>query len=187
MLESRHDGTENIPGSTTKIRVAEMKRPRILPLVLLTLLVGTLLVGTPASSADLQKGLAAYKKGRYAAALKEWKPLAEKGNATAQHNLGQMYKRGKGVKRNYATAVTWFTRAAEQGYGIAQVDLGLMHVLGKGTLRNNIRAHMWWNIAASRGDRMAGRNRDSVAKKMSKKQLGIARKLAREWLGKHKK
>lgn len=159
-----------------------MKRSPILAMVLLTLL-----VGPPAFAADFQKGLAAYKKGSYAAALKEWRPLAAKGNAPAQYNLGQMYKRGVGVKRNYPTAFSWFTRAAQQGYAIAQVDLGLMYVRGQGTLRNNIRAHMWWDIGASRGDRMAGRNRDAVAKKMTEKHIGIARKLAHEWLGKHKK
>ena len=33
-------------------------------------------------SADFQKGLDAYKKGDYATALREWKPLAKQGNAT---------------------------------------------------------------------------------------------------------
>ena len=64
-----------------------MNRFLILPVLLLTLL-----VGTPASSADFQKGLDAYDRGDYATALREWTPLAEQGHAWAQYNLGVMYE-----------------------------------------------------------------------------------------------
>ena len=47
-----------------------MKRLLILPVLLLTLL-----VGNPASSADFQKGLDAAQSGDYATALREWTPL----------------------------------------------------------------------------------------------------------------
>ena len=56
-----------------------MNRLLILPVLLLTLL-----VGTPAFSADFQKGLAAYQSGDYATALRELKPLAEQGFAGAK-------------------------------------------------------------------------------------------------------
>jgi hypothetical protein len=55
-----------------------MNRLLILPVLLLTLL-----MGTPAFSADYQKGLTAHKSGDYATALREWTPLAEQGNADA--------------------------------------------------------------------------------------------------------
>ena len=42
------------------------------------------------AGADFQKGLTAYKSGDYATALREWKPLAEQGNADAQNNLGDI-------------------------------------------------------------------------------------------------
>ena len=56
-------------------------------------------------SADFQKGLDAANKGDFAAALREWKPLAEQGNARAQLNLGRMYRRGAGVPKNHEIAV----------------------------------------------------------------------------------
>ena len=56
-----------------------MNRLLLLPVLLLTLLVGNL-----AFSADFQKGVDAYDRGDYATALREWKPLAEQGNADAQ-------------------------------------------------------------------------------------------------------
>ena len=62
-----------------------------------------LLFGTPAF-ADFQKGLDAAKSGDYATALKEWRPLANKGMAAAQYNLGVMYRRGDGVTQDYEVA-----------------------------------------------------------------------------------
>jgi TPR repeat protein len=48
----------------------------------------------PVSAQDFQKGYAAYNAGDYATALKEWKPLAEAGDADAQYNLGVIYDKG---------------------------------------------------------------------------------------------
>lgn len=39
-------------------------------------------------SADFQKGLTAYESGDFATAPREWRPLAEQGNAEAQAFLG---------------------------------------------------------------------------------------------------
>ena len=47
--------------------------------------------------ADLEKGFDAYEKGDYATAVREFKVLAEQGNAKAQYNLGLMYDNGEGV------------------------------------------------------------------------------------------
>ena len=56
-------------------------------------------------SADFQKGLAAAQRGDFATALREWTPLAEQGDATAQFNLGVMYDNGEGVPQDDKTAV----------------------------------------------------------------------------------
>ncbi len=45
--------------------------------------------------------MAAFDRGDYATALREWRPLAEKGNAIAQSKLGFMYVFGEGVPKNY--------------------------------------------------------------------------------------
>jgi len=98
-----------------------MNRLLILPVLLLTLL-----VGNPASSADFLKGLDAAKSGDYTTALREWTPLAEQGDASAQYNLGLMYYNGYGVLKNDKTAVKWYTLAAEQGDADAQNNLELL-------------------------------------------------------------
>ena len=131
-------------------------------------------------SADFQKGLTAYESGDYATALREWKPLAEQGNARAQHNLGVMYRKGQGVPQDDKTAVKWYRLAAEQGYAFAQNNLGFMYGNGKGVSRDYIRAHMWWSIAASSGDKDAISGRDAVSKRMTPADISTAKKLARK-------
>jgi uncharacterized protein len=86
-----------------------MKTLFILPILLLSL------ISFPSWGADFQKGLNAASSGDYATALREWIPLAEKGDADAQYSLGVMYGRGgNGVLQDYKTAVKWYTLAAER-------------------------------------------------------------------------
>ncbi len=66
-------------------------------------------------SADFQKGFEAYQRGDYATALREWKPLAEQGQASAQYNLGLMYANGEGVPEDDVYAYMWWNLAAAQG------------------------------------------------------------------------
>ena len=124
-----------------------MKQLLILPVLLLTLL-----VGTPASSAEWNKGYAAYKSGDYATALREWTPLAKQGNAGIQSLVGSMYNEGQGVPQDYKTAVKWWKLAAEQGYAGAQYNLGLMYDKGDGVPQDYKTALKWYRLAAEQGD-----------------------------------
>ena len=78
----------------------------------LTVLFGS--VGISAG-ADLQKGWTAYQSGNFATALREWRPLAEKGNADAQYLVGGMYATGQGVIRDWVFAHMWGNLAASNG------------------------------------------------------------------------
>ena len=55
--------------------------------------------------ADFNKGVAAYKSGDFATALREWRPLARRGNAGVQYLLGLMYALGQGALQDYKTAL----------------------------------------------------------------------------------
>ena len=66
--------------------------------------------------AYFQKGLDAVQRGDYTTALREWKPLAEHGNADAQFNLGVMYDDGEGVPQDYKTAVKWYRLDLDKFY-----------------------------------------------------------------------
>lgn len=94
-------------------------------------LVLTLIILPTTLWADLEEGFQAYERGDYKAAVDAWLPLAEQGDVTAQFNLGQMYRLGKGVDRNDLEAVKWYKLAAQQGSPHAQHNLRLMHRDGR--------------------------------------------------------
>ena len=50
-----------------------------------------------ASAADLERGMDAYQRGDYAAALAEFRPLAEQGDARAQAQYARMMALGQGM------------------------------------------------------------------------------------------
>jgi len=77
--------------------------------------VGALLFSAGSAWADYADGWAAFQRGDYATALREWLPLAEQGDVSAQYFLGDMYRKGLGVPENDAEAVKWYRKAAEQG------------------------------------------------------------------------
>ena len=76
--------------------------------------------------ADFQAGLDAYERGDYHTAMKEWRPLANQGDASAQYHLGVLYERAQGIPRDYQEALRLHRLAAEQGHAQAQFDLGRM-------------------------------------------------------------
>ncbi len=82
-------------------------------------LVLALALPAPVAGADFQAGTEAFNRGDYASALKEWRPLAEQGDANAHYLLGTMYADGKGVPQDSAEAMKWYRLAAEQGYAAA--------------------------------------------------------------------
>jgi TPR repeat protein len=97
---------------------------------------------SPATAADFDKGLAAYKAGDYQTALAEWRPLAEAGDVNAQTMLGLVYAEGKGVPQEHAEAAKWFRRAATRGHAEAQFALWVLYGLGEGVPQDFIAAHM---------------------------------------------
>ena len=88
----------------------------------------TILLVALASSAraeNYKTGESAYKRGDYQTAIKHFRPLAERGHAKAQSNLGFMYENGYGVPQDYSTAVKWYSLVAEQGDADAQTAFRL--------------------------------------------------------------
>ncbi len=145
------------------------------------LLAFVITLATPVVAQDIEAGWEATQRGDYAAALREWRPLAEQGHAVAQNNLGVMYFNGQGVAQDYAEALKWYSKAAEQGHAQAQYNLGVMYANGQGVAQDKVQAHMWLNLADRQGFESAAIIRDRVAGMMTFKQFAEAQKLAREW------
>ena len=73
--------------------------------------------------ADFQAGMDASNREDYATALREWRPLAEQGDALAQYNLGVLYRKGRGVPQDDVQARQWYEKASAQGQAKAQYNL----------------------------------------------------------------
>jgi uncharacterized protein len=107
----------------------------------------------PAAAQDFDKGRAAYERGDYASALREWRPLAEQGSSAAQYRLGVMYARGNMVDKDYRKAHVWYEKAARQGDVRAIYELGIQYELGRGVWQDERKAAYWFQQGALRGHR----------------------------------
>jgi TPR repeat protein len=85
------------------------------------------------------------------------------------------------MPQDYSQAVKWFRKAADQGQIIAQLNLGVMYANGDGVPQDYVLAYMWSSIAASNGQEGASMNRDAIAAAMTPRQIGKAKRLARDW------
>ena len=150
-------------------------------ILIIAICTGVLWGGPADADEALDRANASYKRGDYAEALEGFSDLAEKGDAEAQNNLGVMYDYGEGVPKDYAEAVKWYRKAAVQEYAEAQTNLGFMYLTGYGVPKDYVQAYMWSYLAVAQGNKMARKNRDIVAKRMTRFQILKAKRLAKEW------
>jgi TPR repeat protein len=132
----------------------------------------------PATAQDFQKGVEAAQQGDFATALREWRPLAHRGDMVAQFNLGHMYNLGLGVPKDDNEAVRWYRLSAEQGDAAAHTVLGAMYQFGEGVPEDLVAAYMWFNLAAAQGFEEAKKNKDIVAGQMTREQIAEAQSRA---------
>ena len=97
---------------------------RLLALLVVTITLG---IAQGANAGPYEDALAAHGRKDYATALRLLKPLATKGDATAQTGLGFMYENGQGVPQDYKEAVRWYGLAAAQGNATAHCHVGRVH------------------------------------------------------------
>lgn len=102
--------------------------------------------------ANFEEGWIEYLEGRYNNAYSIWLPLAEKGHAPSQLNLGILLDQGLGVKTNQEAAVAWFEQAAEQEYSPAIFNLGKMYQKGRGVVKDHTKATSLFQTAAKFGN-----------------------------------
>jgi TPR repeat protein len=105
-----------------------------------------------AAAADFDQAVAAFDKGDYATAIREVKPLAEKGDPRSQYAMGVMAENGFGMRKDLGQAAAWYRKAAEQGNADAQFNLGAMYEHGVGMPVNYAQAARWYRPAAEEGD-----------------------------------
>lgn len=89
----------------------------------------------------------AYDRADYKTALNIWLETAEKGDAEAQVNVGEIFERGLGAEPNYEAAHIWYAKAAKQGNSRAQFNLGTLYEQGLGVDANKLEALNWYRKA----------------------------------------
>ena len=107
-----------------------------------------LLIAAAPAGTDVKAGVDAWMDKNFTGAVHIWRPLADKGDADAQFNMGQAYKLGRGVPTDLKIAQSWYEKAAQQGHEKAQANLGLL------LFQNGQQpaAMPWIRKAADRGD-----------------------------------
>jgi TPR repeat protein len=118
------------------------------------------------SDDDFRRGLSAFNSGDYAAALRLWRPLAERDEPRSQAGIGFMYHRGLGVAVDDREAAVWLRRAAEHGQAEGQLMLGILFYYGQGVPQSFIRAYAWCELAEISGNADATLCRDAALESM---------------------
>jgi hypothetical protein len=96
-------------------------------------------------------------KDAYVLAANWYQRAAEQGHALAQFNLGIMYSRGQGFRRDAKTSTFWITKAAQRGDCAAQYILGMnqnrrsMNETAVQASESRIEAYKWLQLSASQG------------------------------------
>ena len=86
----------------------------------------------------------------------------------------------------YAASYTQVVEAANlSGAPDALFELGLMYCTGREVMLDLVQAHKWFNLAALRGNDDARHYRTELSREMTRSQIGLAQKSAREWLACH--
>ena len=120
------------------------------------------------SFASLQDGVYFFKKKDYKKALKEFLITAKDG-MIAKYNIGYMYERGLGVKKNLEMAVKFYEMSANDGYAPAALKVGIAYLKGIGVKANLRKALYYLQIASKEGNKEAKQILDIIKQKLKGK------------------
>jgi TPR repeat protein len=149
-------------------------------IALCTVAISAATAGSPEE--DFRSGLSAFNGGDFAAAMRLWRPLADRNDARAQTGVGFMYHRGLGVKTDDAQAAFWLRKAAEQGQAEGQLMLGSLYFFGLGVPQSYPTAYAWCELAQDNGQAEAQMCRDAALQSLTEDaQLQDAFRMVREF------
>ena len=114
-----------------------------------------LALGACSSPPSFDKGVAAYQAQGLPGALKQWTPLAEKGDLRAQVAVGDLYYDRQGRRADPAKAAHWYVLAAAQGNAEAETALGTLYMTGQGVPQDFAKAREQLAKAAAQDQSLA--------------------------------
>jgi uncharacterized protein len=121
------------------------------PSILFAVALWTLASVLPVGAGPFEDAEAAVNNGDYVTALRLLGTLADQDNTYAEHLLGTMYIRGRGVPQDYSLGMRWMRIAATKGLAVAQNEVGILYQRGWGAERNEAEAARWFRLAADQG------------------------------------
>jgi TPR repeat protein len=107
------------------------------------------------SRQEFLRGNSAWRMGDFGDAMRILLPLAQQGDASAQHRVGVMHAFGQGVPQDWKEATRWFQKSADQGLAASQFSMGLRYLEGQGVNGNSEAAAAWLRASADQGTGMA--------------------------------
>ncbi len=128
----------------------------------------------------MEPGCKQFAAGEFAAAVRVFQPLADRGDARAQNNLGVLYESGAGVQESKAEALRWYRRSANARVPLAQHNLAVLiaadHILGTAENPSNrkadfIEAYVLFTLAASQDLEMASGGRSDLVQYMTAEEI----------------
>src|ERR1035437_1298231 len=134
-------------GMTVLVKIEWMVPER--PAAWITALLLTLF--SALAESDVEAGIAAYQRGDFVAALREFQEAAKHDDIRALNLLGIMHVKGLGTLRDDYQAADMFYRAAILGYPEAMVNLARMYAAGRGGRQDNKAAVSSYRAAAKAG------------------------------------
>lgn len=84
-------------------------------------------------------------------AVRWWTLGAQKGDSTAQYDLGWCCEKGRGIGQDYAQAAYWYRRSADGGDSDAMCNLGWLYEAGQGVEQSWEKAAEWYLRSAEAG------------------------------------
>ncbi|MEJ2454277.1 MAG: tetratricopeptide repeat protein [Candidatus Thiodiazotropha sp.] len=118
---------------------------RLLCLGVFALLSGSL------CAASYDEAMSALADGNYRMAYRDFKALAEEGDAEAQYRLGMLLLFGQGVKQRVAEGLEWLKRAADNGSYLAANELAQIYTSGREVAPDEQEAMKWIERATQLG------------------------------------
>jgi len=110
-----------------------------------------------------------------------YKRAGQLGNLKAMHNLAVITTAIDKNNPDYETAVYWFKEAANRNLADSQFNLAILYQNGVGVPQNLVESYFWFALAAKQSDLDAASRRDILEKKLSKKDLFLAKAKLRTW------
>jgi TPR repeat protein len=162
------------------------RRRATMAVVLLSCLIALLALGPSGpAAAGRGDGVVTDRLDEKAALFRKWLPLALKGDAYAQFEVGLAYVTGRSEPEDLAEGARWLRKAAEQGFARAQSSLGMLYQKGLGVKRDYVEAYVWLDLAAAQYEQGLRREqileiRNMMAAFLTPEQRAEAKRLAAE-------